>query len=270
LEMGGYYNGAKLFWGLAFSGEVQLSNEGLHVDRTTLEENIAAQAARLRDRGADSALLQTVEAARRAVQEDGGIPFDQIPQVSVCRTCGELVIGEVPAQCPTCGGFELTFREFPPVHYLEPLSPAEALAKLESAPAAVSRLIDGLTDEEMDQPPAPGEWSIREVLDHLLGAQNLVAFRVGKMLDEDNPSLKAVTVPHADEVLAPREMFAQFVASRKELVDRLRGIDTLDWWRTGVHEEFSTVTVVQQASYFAKHDHAHLTQIEAIRRTIGA
>ena len=42
-----------------------------------------------------------------------------------------------------------------------------------------------------------------------------------------------------------------------------------DWWRTGWHEEFGAVTVLQQASYFAKHDHAHLTQIEAARRALG-
>ena len=52
LEMGGYYNGAKLFWALAFSDEVWLSNEALHVDRAALEASITSAMARLRDRGA--------------------------------------------------------------------------------------------------------------------------------------------------------------------------------------------------------------------------
>jgi len=38
-----------------------------------------------------------------------------------------------------------------------------------------------------------------------------------------------------------------------------------DWWRTGEHEEFGTVTLRQQVSYFAAHELTHLPQIEALR-----
>jgi len=40
------------------------------------------------------------------------------------------------------------------------------------------------------------------------------------------------------------------------------------WWRTAQHEEFGSVTILQQASYFAKHERSHLPQIAAIRRTL--
>ncbi len=41
-------------------------------------------------------------------------------------------------------------------------------------------------------------------------------------------------------------------------------------WRTGHHDEFGEVTVLQQASYFAKHERSHLPQIAESRRAIGA
>jgi hypothetical protein len=42
------------------------------------------------------------------------------------------------------------------------------------------------------------------------------------------------------------------------------------WLRVGEHEEFGPVTLLQQASYFARHDHSHLGQVEAIRRALEA
>ena len=38
--------------------------------------------------------------------------------------------------------------------------------------------------------------------------------------------------------------------------------------RQGQHGEFGEVTVLQQASYFAKHDQSHLPQLDAIRRVL--
>jgi hypothetical protein len=49
----------------------------------------------------------------------------------------------------------------------------------------------------------------------------------------------------------------------------LDGIEWQDWWRTAQHEEFGSVTILQQASYFAKHERSHWPQIEAIRRALG-
>lgn len=268
LEMEGYYNAAKLFWAFAFSDEIRASRKGLEVSHETLERRMIEAIEDFSQRGASAGLIVTLESARQAVHERRSPTFAETPEVSVCRTCGEIAVGPVPAQCPGCGGFELTFRTFPPVHYLEPLSPTQALDALATVPPAVHRLIDGLSEDQLNQPPRPGEWSIREVLAHLLGAQELVAYRIDKMLAEDHPSLKAVGLPVAGENLSSWELFEQFRRSREAMVSTLRGIAPLDWWRTGEHEEFSTVTILQQASYFAKHDHAHLTQIERIRRDL--
>jgi rubrerythrin len=272
LEMDGYYNAAKLLWAAAYAEEIRASNAlgDLHADRETLDRDFAAAVADLRAAGVGADVLAALDYGRAAAHDGRGIPFDRIPQAHVCRSCGHALIGPAPARCPECGAFELTFREFPPVYFLEPLPPAQALDALASVPDALHRQIDALHDDQMEQSPAPGEWSIRKVMLHLQGTQHLLDYRARRMLAEDNPPLTAVSVPQGDASLSARDLLADFERSRGGLVEVLRGIPTQDWWRTGQHEEFSTVTVLQQVSYFAKHDHAHLTQIDSTRRSVVA
>jgi hypothetical protein len=53
-------------------------------------------------------------------------------------------------------------------------------------------------------------------------------------------------------------------ATRQEILATLESIPLKDWWRTGQHEEFGTVTIRQQVSYFAAHESTHLPQIESL------
>jgi hypothetical protein len=267
LEMAGVYNAAKLMWAAVFSEEIHGSNEGVHASRDVVTAGYVQMLDAMREQSTDSSLLKAMERGLEAVRADQGIPYSDIPGVHVCRQCGEIAIGDVPDQCPGCGGFEMIFRTIPPVHYLDPLPPDQALAGMESVAPALERLMQGVSAAHMNGQPAPGEWSFREVLIHLLGTQVLIAGRVDKILGEDNPLLRSVGVAELSQGDAPAaELFDRFKQSRAVMLARLRTISAADWWRTGVHEEFGTVTLLQQVSYFAKHDHAHLTQIENLRR----
>lgn len=271
LEMSGNYNAAKLFWAAAFAQEIRESNKGLRDSRDQMLQDMDAMVEAIRERGAGDDLLTALKVAADAVKNERPIPYEKISGVHVCRACGQLVVGDQPERCPSCGGFELTFRSFPPVHYLDPMPPDVTFDALATIPTIIETFLDGLTDEEMEMTPAEGEWSIREVIGHLVGAQELISARVNKILDEDNPSLKSLTVSQLAApapVLTASDLFRQYKASREAMMERLRDIGPADWWRTGMHEEFGKVTLLQQAGYFAKHDHAHLTQFEQIRRAI--
>ena len=272
LEMAGFYNAAKLFWAAAFSEEMHGTNEGIHMSPEEIQRDIADAIGMMKERGASPTLIAALERGEAAVRAVRSIPFTEIGDVHVCRACGELVVGDQPERCPNCGGYELTFRTFPAVHYLEPLPPQVALEALATVPTIIEGIIGDMTEAEMNQQPSPGEWSFREVMGHLYGTQELIAFRVKKILEEDNPSLRSLGVADLapQENVTAQDLFQRYKFSREAMVARLRTISPADWWRTGVHEEFATVTLLQQASYFAKHDHAHLTQIEQIRRAIGA
>ncbi|MFQ6087965.1 MAG: DinB family protein, partial [Candidatus Methanofastidiosia archaeon] len=272
-EAGGYYNAAKLFWAMAFSEELHVSNEQgvpLEVDDLDREMQIAIDT--LRAAGAKAELIAALKYGRKAVREDRTIPWTEIPEIYVCRTCGEITLGQAPQRCPTCGARALTFREFLPVYYLEPLSPQQVMTALISGPDEVEDAIKGLSEEQMTQPSRPCKWAIRDVLWHLLMAQSIFAGRVEKMLTEDNPSLEGIAVwtIEGEESLSARDILARYRDSRMATVDQLKAMSPSDWWRTARHEEFVQFTILQQASYFAKHERSHLRQIDAIRQAIGA
>jgi uncharacterized damage-inducible protein DinB len=273
LEAGGYYNAAKLFWAMAFSEEIRASNEQgvpLEVDDLDAEMQTALDA--LGAAWANRELITALQYGRQAAREDRTIPWTEIPQVSVCRTCGDIALGQVPQRCPGCGARALTFREFPPVYYLEPLSPQHVMAALVSGPSEVENAVEGLSEQQMAQSSQPGEWAIRDVLWHLLMAQSVFAGRINRMLVEDNPSLEGVAVwtIEGEEPLSAGDILARYRDSRAATVEQLKAMSPGDWWRTARHEEFVQFTILQQASYFAKHERSHLAQIDAIRQAIGA
>ena len=65
------------------------------------------------------------------------------------------------------------------------------------------------------------------------------------------------------------EVLQQYSSSRQATVRRLSQLEAGDWWRTGQHDEFGQVTVLQQAGYFAKHERSHFPQLAEIRRGLG-
>jgi len=273
LEAGGYYNAAKLFWAAAFSQEIRASNEqGVLLEADDLDQEMQTAIDMLDAAGAKPELIAALQYGRGAAREDRIIPWTEIPEVYVCRTCGEIALGQAPQRCPTCGARAITFREFPPVYYLEPLRPQQVVAALISGPDEVEDAVKGLSEEQMTQSARPGEWAIGEVLWHLLMAQSVFAARVEKMLAEDNPSLEGIAVwtIEGEESLWARDILARYRDSRMATVDRLKAMSPGDWWRTARHEEFVQFTILQQASYFAKHERSHLPQIDAIRQAVRA
>lgn len=270
VEAGGYYNLSKLLWALAYSQEVRAG--GALPKGAELEAELGRLAADLRGAGAPAEVLRALERGRAGVSEDRTIPATDIPAVEVCRACGQLFLGQELASCPRCGAHRLTFREFLPVYYLEPLTPEAVLEALASGPAEVGAAIGGLSESQMSRDPADGEWAVRNVLWHLLMAQEVLAARVEKMLQEDDPSLEAVAVwtLQGAESLSAGEIFERYRGSREALVRRLGRIDPAGWWRSARHPEFIRFNLLQQTGYHAKHERSHLPQIAEIRRALGA
>jgi hypothetical protein len=93
------------------------------------------------------------------------------------------------------------------------------------------------------------------------------------MLEQDNPILESKAVfewarREEDRPVSTREVFETYKTSREETIQRLESIALVDWWRTGRHEEFGSLTLGQQVSYFALHEITHLPQIESLRKRL--
>ena len=266
LEAGGYYGAAKLLQALAYAEEVKAINEAAMPRGEALTAELRMILAELQATGANPAVIAALEGGLQMVLADSTIPYHIILAVSVSRTSGEVFIGE-PPEFSENHDHRLGLRAFSPVWYFDALSPAECLAALSDNPAMIEAQFSGLSTEQCAIPSAPGEWSMRELVWHLFQAQQLLAERIERLLTEDNPSLepRAVWTIQAGAALSISEIWEQYRASRSEVLERLHGIPSEDWWRQGWHLEFGPQTVLSQATYFARHEVSHMPQFADIR-----
>jgi hypothetical protein len=271
LEREGGYNGAKLVRA-ALDRELTRYAEA---EAPGGSDVLGDALARLGDELAaeyPAVFLAALKAAEAAARAGSTLPLDQAPPARTCRVCGELFLGDVPGACPTCESPALSFREHLPVWYLEPAEPGTVLAALAAGPSRIGRALDGPGDEALARPPAPGEWSVRDALEHLLFAEQLMTERVERLLTEDEPDLVSRAVwsetPPSDEGSVrsgepASVLFARYRELRHATVERLRGLDEGGWGRSGSHPEWGHVTVLSQAGYFARHEASHLAQVVA-------
>lgn len=223
--------------------------------------------------GMDENLLAALKRGAVALGE-GRLPLiNETPNAFVCRTCGFITLNEAAGKCPICGAWATTFKQFLPVYWLNALEPFAALERLRQTPLDVATLLEGLIEETLSQAAEDGGWAIRNIIAHLRDAQGVLSFRLNLLLEQENPYLesKAVFVWATKEEECPpttQEIFNVYKASRQETITKLESIPLRDWWRTGQHEEFGTVTLRQQVSYFASHEITHLPQIELLRRQL--
>jgi hypothetical protein len=192
----------------------------------------------------------------------------------VCRICGTTFLGDdVPPTCPECEAPALSFHEELPVWYLAPADRGMILAALASGPRHLEQALAGRDDRALAEPPAAGEWSARQTLEHLLFTEELLALRIRRLLEEDEPDLAAAAVwadtPASDEGTADTggeaatSIARRIEALRRQTVARLADLDDAAWGRAGRHAEWGRVTVLSQAAYFARHEASHHAQLVA-------
>lgn len=270
MEAGGIYNGAKLVRALVDRELARASFEA-PPGGPEVAAGVAGLAACLESAGEDPALVAALRSAARAAADGTTLPLADAPRAWTCRICGRISLGAPPAWCPDCEAPAAQARDQVPVWYLEPTTPAEALAQLEAGLTALEELVAGCDPDVLDRAPRPGEWSVRETLQHLVAAEELLATRVPRLLGEDDPELVATAawvLPSSDEAtgssdLPARELLDRLRSMRTATIARLRAIPDAAWQRPGRHPEWGAVTVTSQAGYFARHLWSHLAQVRA-------
>jgi rubrerythrin/uncharacterized damage-inducible protein DinB len=273
LEANGFYNSAKVCWAAAYSEEIRASLEqGIPTSQEELDREIGVALAYLEAQGVQPEVTQALAHGRQAVRENKITPYTEIPDVYVCRKCGTILLDAEASDCTGCGASAITLRNFPPVYFMEAMNPSQAIASLASAIGELEDIITPLNEGQLAQSPRSGEWSIREAILHLLVSEELLSGRLKKILAEDDPDLIAVAAWDLDEnrTMSTRLILNRFRISRQATLKLLAEIQPTDWWRTAFHEEFGKVTLLEQVSYFAKHERDHWRQIYLIRQALGA
>src|SRR5579863_5890424 len=73
--------------------------------------------------------------------------------------------------------------------YISLVAGHDVLHALEDQPAETVALLSSLTDEQADYRYAPGKWSIKEVLGHLIDAERVFAYRALRFARQDETPL---------------------------------------------------------------------------------
>ena len=274
LEGEGQYNLAKLVRAAADS-LCRRETHPLYIstakDKLTVEVQKAIEALSHLDVSVD--LLSAMKQGADFIAQGKLSPITATPHPYVCRACGHLTLTPSAEPCPVCGAWAETFQKFMPNYWFDALDPPAALERLRQTPLDVEKLLDGLSDDVMNQPPQGGGWAIRNVLTHLRDAQGVLDFRMDLFIKETYPILesKAVFAWAKNETERPpsaRDIFEAYRVSRTETLRKLESLPLADWWRIGDHEEFGAVTLRQQVSYFAAHEITHLSQIDLLHRQV--
>jgi hypothetical protein len=153
--------------------------------------------------------------------------------------------------------------------YAKLLGKADPIKIAAATPARIVALTRGLSASQLAKRPAPGKWSIQEIIKHLTETDLVMTCRARWLAFEKNPTLIpfdqekwAVGWEHEKEPLA--ETLERFRLIRRSQVRLFRGVGAKDWKRSGHHPERGRVTLREQLETLAGHDLNHLAQIQRL------
>lgn len=140
-----------------------------------------------------------------------------------------------------------------------------------ATPARLKKLIGRLSRKRLAQRPAPGKWSIAEILAHLADAELVGSWRIRQVLTQNGVAVQAydqdawaATFRYARR--DPKLSLETFTILRANNLDLLRSVPRKLWDNYGVHQERGNESVARIVQMFAGHDLNHLRQVESIAR----
>jgi uncharacterized damage-inducible protein DinB len=146
-------------------------------------------------------------------------------------------------------------------------TPGRHIGQMKRTPVILDAILRDVTQKQAQQATdGPDGWSVVEVVCHLRDFEKIFYNRAVQMLEEDQPTLQ----PFDHEALAvERDYASQNLAmvlkiwrdTRRQFIDLLKGLDADQWSRSGLHPEYDTITVLEQAMQVGTHDVVHIEQI---------
>lgn len=152
----------------------------------------------------------------------------------------------------------------------------EILHILRSTPDRVMDTAQGLGPSSLTRRPTDSEWSMAEILNHLLvGERDVILPRFTRMRFEEAPVFPSSLATRTGFAATPEPSdfeldLAIFRRVRDETLWFLESLPESDWQRTGTTPTRGTLTIEAYARYLAEHDLEHLRQLEATRAAITA
>jgi uncharacterized damage-inducible protein DinB len=150
--------------------------------------------------------------------------------------------------------------------YLSLLEGRDAVEVMAETPGRLGVLLDGVTLEQAEKSPAPGKWSLRELMAHLADSEIAWSWRMRQVFSEDNPNLQPFDQDRWAKVYPTytfKQAFSTWKALRAWNLEFLRGLSAADRARPATHPEVGEMTLWSIARIAAGHDLHHLRALEA-------
>jgi DinB superfamily len=145
----------------------------------------------------------------------------------------------------------------------------DPIAMQREAPRTLAQLIGGVAEPKLKTRPAPGKWSVTEILAHLAEDELTSTWRYRQMLEYDGPHL-----PGFDQDMWARigdyaswnshEALEMFRLLREANLRMFTQLTPEQWRRHGVHAERGQLTVQDLCRHMAAHDMNHIDQVKRI------
>ena len=134
-------------------------------------------------------------------------------------------------------------------------------------------LVCPLSDVQIRRKPAPTEWSIVEIVGHLIDTEQLLRYRIIRMTTLDHPAIipydqDAAVVRHGYQHADLNVLLRTLATERETTLQTFKGFTPTQLARTGWHLEYGLWVVGDVITYLAKHDFMHDQQIRAALRPV--
>ena len=139
--------------------------------------------------------------------------------------------------------------------------------RLEQSGKDYLRYISQLSHDEIYNVPAPGEWSMHQVLAHVRDTERYVFLeRTQRILKELHPAVEnfdqeAWNRDHYDPNEPFKKIASEFKALRRKLVSLLRKSKDKDWENWAVHPEYHKINLDWLMMHNYHHTLEHTSQI---------
>jgi hypothetical protein len=155
------------------------------------------------------------------------------------------------------------------------LGDAEPFAVQQETADKLEATTRGLNNEHLRTPERLGKWSVIQVVQHLADTEIALAFRSRKVLAEDKPAIQGYDQDQWASALNYNganlnDALAQFRVLRNVNLRLYRSVYPAQLERQGIHSERGHESVLDMIRLYAAHDLYHLSQIDRIKKAIGA
>jgi uncharacterized damage-inducible protein DinB len=151
--------------------------------------------------------------------------------------------------------------------YAKYLAGEDPIPVLFTTVGRLQTLVAPLSTERLVAAPAPGKWSITEIVAHLADVEMVFAFRLRQTLAQNHPLIE----PFDQDAWAERyaaydfaSALTMFTAARNWNLKLLGTVTEADQHRPTTHPERGTMTFWTLIETLAGHDIDHLDQVERL------